>query len=423
MCAGSTCSLEAFLSVEDSCCQSSLVHRQLSERLKKSLYYGWEESDKVEGLSCPVTDIAVEFFQNAAPAPVHKLQQKYAARVAREACVSPCAMVLALVYIERLKKRDPEYLRCISSSDLFLISMMMASKYLYDEGEEEEVFNDEWGAAGQIAVGDVNHLEMGFLQAMDWELFVHPQDFFSFLACLEASVTSREGRRRGWFMYSDLVILLGRPCLHHTLVQLSVLLSKVLCTCSLVYVSTFGALLGCATLIQLASVTRHSPTVTSQSPLSAGHHAWLPQPEAAVHNAVAPSSPLTDGGWPHEDHQSAGLHIATNDLCASAFTSSKQVSCLTNWHILRPEGADACRDHTWDASSKEHAHPSHDLSTTKAPGNNLTVCISCKGGCRAHLETHAKSVLIATQPLHGPFKSRPPLNYRYWQDFQCALKV
>uniref|UniRef100_A0A8C4QXK7 Protein CNPPD1 n=1 Tax=Eptatretus burgeri TaxID=7764 RepID=A0A8C4QXK7_EPTBU len=416
MCAGSSCGLEAFLSAEESRCQSSPVHRQLSERLKKSLYYGWEESDKVEGLSCPVTDIAVEFFQNAAPAPVHKLQQKYAARVAREACVSPCAMVLALVYIERLKKRDPEYLRCISSSDLFLISMMMASKYLYDEGEEEEVFNDEWGAAGQLDVGDVNHLEMGFLQAMDWELFVHPQDFFSFLACLETSVTSRQGRRRGWFMYSDLVILLGRPCLHRTLIQLSVLLSKVLCTCSLVYVSTFGALLGCATLVQLASVTHHSPTVTSQSPFSAGHHPWLRQPAATVPNVAAPSSPLTDGGHPHEDHQSTGLYNVTNDLCAAGFTSSK-------WQILRPGGINACRVHTWDASSKEHPHPSHhDLTSTKAPGNNLTVRISCKGGRRAHSDTRANSASICTRPWHGLFKSRP-LNYRYGQDFQCAFKV
>lgn len=42
----------------------------------------------------------------------------------REACISPCAMMLALVYIERLRHRNPEYLQKISSSDLFLISMV-----------------------------------------------------------------------------------------------------------------------------------------------------------------------------------------------------------------------------------------------------------------------------------------------------------
>lgn len=43
---------------------------------------------------------------------------------------------------------------------------MVASKYLYDEGEEEEVFNDEWGAAGKLDVQTVNNLEMKFLNAI-----------------------------------------------------------------------------------------------------------------------------------------------------------------------------------------------------------------------------------------------------------------
>lgn len=43
---------------------------------------------------------------------------------------------------------------------------MVASKYLYDEGEEEEVFNDEWGAAGKLDVKTVNKLEMNFLNAI-----------------------------------------------------------------------------------------------------------------------------------------------------------------------------------------------------------------------------------------------------------------
>lgn len=43
---------------------------------------------------------------------------------------------------------------------------MVASKYLYDEGEEEEVFNDEWGAAGKLDVETINNLEMNFLKAI-----------------------------------------------------------------------------------------------------------------------------------------------------------------------------------------------------------------------------------------------------------------
>ncbi|KTF85640.1 hypothetical protein cypCar_00035102 [Cyprinus carpio] len=141
-------------------------HEQWSERVRKRLYYGLDSDSPLDALSCPMTDIAVELLQKSAPSPIRKLHKKYAAHVAREACISPCAMMLALIYIERLRHRNPEYLQQISSSDLFLISMMVASKYLYDEGEEEEVFNDEWGTAAKLDVQTVNTLEINFLNAI-----------------------------------------------------------------------------------------------------------------------------------------------------------------------------------------------------------------------------------------------------------------
>ena len=43
---------------------------------------------------------------------------------------------------------------------------MMASKYMYDEGVDEEVFNDEWADNSEQDIADVNQMEMDFLQAM-----------------------------------------------------------------------------------------------------------------------------------------------------------------------------------------------------------------------------------------------------------------
>lgn len=43
---------------------------------------------------------------------------------------------------------------------------MLASKYLYDEGEDEERFNDDWARAGSKTVDEVNKLEMEFLASM-----------------------------------------------------------------------------------------------------------------------------------------------------------------------------------------------------------------------------------------------------------------
>ncbi|XP_062865782.1 protein CNPPD1 [Trichomycterus rosablanca] len=227
-------------------------HQRLSERVRKRLYYGLDQEASLDALSCPVTDIAVELLQKSAPSPIRKLRKKYAAHVAREACISPCAMMLALVYIERLRHRNPEYLQQISSSDLFLISMMVASKYLYDEGEEEEVFNDEWGAAGKLDVQTVNTLELNFLNAIDWCLFAEPGEFFKVLSRLESSVAERQGTERGWYTYTDLCVLLEQADWKQALGAIYQHFTKVTCMLGLLYLaSVAGIIAASAALHQL----------------------------------------------------------------------------------------------------------------------------------------------------------------------------
>ena len=43
---------------------------------------------------------------------------------------------------------------------------MMASKFLYDEGEDDEVLNSEWAASAGLHVDEINTLEREFLQAI-----------------------------------------------------------------------------------------------------------------------------------------------------------------------------------------------------------------------------------------------------------------
>lgn len=43
---------------------------------------------------------------------------------------------------------------------------MMASKFIYDEGVDDEVFNDEWAAAADLETEDINELERQFLSAI-----------------------------------------------------------------------------------------------------------------------------------------------------------------------------------------------------------------------------------------------------------------
>ncbi|KAI3365945.1 hypothetical protein L3Q82_009777, partial [Scortum barcoo] len=236
-------------------------HQKLTERVRKRLYYGLDKDVSLDALSCPVTDIAVEIFQKSAPSPIRKLQKKYAAHVSREACISPCAMMLALVYIERLRHRNPEYLQKISSSDLFLISMMVASKYLYDEGEEEEVFNDEWGAAGKLDVKTVNNLEMNFLNAIEWSLFTEPNDFFDILSQLETSIAERQGMKRGWFTYTDLCVLLEQSAWSQALTAIYQHFTKVSCMLGLVYLTSVAGLIATSAVLHQLSLSRGSQSL------------------------------------------------------------------------------------------------------------------------------------------------------------------
>ena len=43
---------------------------------------------------------------------------------------------------------------------------MMASKYLYDEGVYEEVFNEDWAVVGMMETAEINQLEQDFLAAL-----------------------------------------------------------------------------------------------------------------------------------------------------------------------------------------------------------------------------------------------------------------
>ncbi|KAF7241792.1 Protein CNPPD1 [Varanus komodoensis] len=267
-------------------------HQQLSDRVRKRLYYGWDKDSTLDNISSPVADIAVELLQKAAPSPIRRLQKKYVSHVSREACISPCSMMLALVYIERLRHRNPEYLKQISSSDLFLISMMVASKYLYDEGEEEEVFNDEWGAAGKVDVQTMNTLERNFLSAIDWSLYTDPKELFEVLSWLEGRVAERQGMRRGWFTYTDLCVLMEQTLWHQTLGQFYQQVAKLACILGVVYLTGIAAVLASAAVVHhTVYVKRAGPTEFASPRATLAPCLPFPSPvQRLARNLVLPNS-------------------------------------------------------------------------------------------------------------------------------------
>ncbi|XP_067155285.1 protein CNPPD1 isoform X2 [Apteryx mantelli] len=224
-------------------------HQQLSERVRKRLYYGWDKDCSLDNLSSPVADIAVELLQKVAPSPIRRLQKKYVSHVSREACISPCSMMLALVYIERLRHRNPEYLQQISSSDLFLISM-------------------------------------------DWSLYTDPRELFEVLSWLEGRVAEKQGTWRGWFTYTDLCVLLEQSMWQQALGQFYQQVVKLACLLGVVYLTGFAAVFASITVVHRAVCARNlSPAAPQPALLPAEGSCQLDAPLPLAPGQTQPELP------------------------------------------------------------------------------------------------------------------------------------
>nr|CAG4650152.1 EOG090X069C [Sida crystallina] len=223
--------------------------KRLGSKIRKTLYYGI--LPKQERPSWALTNVVMEKFSERDENSLflEKLRFEYASNLSREACVSPCSLVLALIYLERLMKSNPNYVSSIPSSKLFLVSVMVASKFLNDEGEEDEVFNHEWANCAQIDVAQLNQLEREFLTAIDWSLFVDEEDFATALAEIEYKVARSESLKRGWMTYTDLDILGRTQLLLDTWDLMVSQVINVSLACTAAYLASLVTLVGSALVV------------------------------------------------------------------------------------------------------------------------------------------------------------------------------
>ncbi|CAD1468347.1 unnamed protein product, partial [Heterotrigona itama] len=217
---------------------------------------------------------------------LERLDVEEASKISRNACVSPCSLVLALLYLERLKDCNPQYLQQVAPSELFLVSLMVASKFLNDEGEENEVFNTEWAQSGDLTVLQINQLEKDFLKAIvsklnilpylqrinlytniyktlsiiqDWTVFVYHQDFWERLQKLEKDVAYKEAQKRGWFSYTELTCLMNSM----QLIAVAQAVVNISSICLATYTAGVVTLLGSALVASCLPGTVLSPTINS----------------------------------------------------------------------------------------------------------------------------------------------------------------
>lgn len=287
-------------------------HNKFISRIKKSLYYG--QLPSTERLSLPVTELATELF--SASQRKHSLQRldlQEASDVSQSACVSPCSLVLALLYLERLQSSRPMYLRDTPPSELYLVSLMVATKFLQDDGEEDGVINEEWAVSAGISTSHLNQLEREFLNAIEWEVYVSEETFWTRLRGLERDVALNEGIRRGWFSYADLDCLLEKVDLA-SLVHSLLTVSAVCLTSYTASVLTLVASTMLVSQIQPLMAGLGGMTQTSVTPSTA--------PMTPIEKRT--SEPLLDSGFA-QTYQSPLDVLTTSFILASISSCSERL--------------------------------------------------------------------------------------------------
>lgn len=107
---------------------------------------------------------------------------EYLARISYYYLCSDACLVLALVYIDRLMKLHPEFVVSpLSIHRLIAVSMTVAAKF----ADDDFFANSYYSRVVGVRVQELNALEAQFLHLLQWQLFVTPEEFRSYMSHLD----------------------------------------------------------------------------------------------------------------------------------------------------------------------------------------------------------------------------------------------
>ena len=141
---------------------------------------------------------------------------------------------------------------------------LVASKLLHDDGEEDEVFNEEWANSAGMEKKDLNRLEIEFLSNIDWNCYVSPKQFEKMTDRLEKSVIQRQinGRKDGWTTYTDINVLSKQIHLQIIWERLANVAFQVTAVCLAAYAASLVTMIGTCYALTKANL---GPSAVSQS--------------------------------------------------------------------------------------------------------------------------------------------------------------
>lgn len=181
----------------------TMKHQDFLNRIKKTLYYGPSNPNRM--ISQPLAQhITTHFNETRRNYDLNILDLRTVSKIRQQ---TPCSMILSMIYLERLLKSDPTYVRLISPSELFLVTLMVSTKF-YNDYDETEVFINNWAYEGEISMERLKQLEISFLNAIQWNLLVSDNEFHEKLKTVERLLAQKEGLTRNFFTYTELEMLM-----------------------------------------------------------------------------------------------------------------------------------------------------------------------------------------------------------------------
>ncbi|GFT01137.1 protein CNPPD1 [Nephila pilipes] len=188
-------------------------HLRMKKRFQRTLYAGGfdDVDDLPDHPPLALTGLALELFSKAVPNyGLDILDMDYVSATSEAARISPCVMIIAMIYLERLQIIDSEYLETVSPPGLFVVTMLVASKFLFED-EEDVVTNLMWSKVLNLDVKELNNLERDFLSAIDWRVFVSEPEYLRYLDAVEKVIAVKQSSLRNWASYSDINVIMRSP--------------------------------------------------------------------------------------------------------------------------------------------------------------------------------------------------------------------
>lgn len=98
----------------------SINHQEFLKRIKKSLYYGPSNPNRMtsQPLASHVSRAFNETHRNYS---LNTLDLDSISRIRQQ---TPCSLILSMIYLERLNKLDPMFVKSVSPSELFLVTLV-----------------------------------------------------------------------------------------------------------------------------------------------------------------------------------------------------------------------------------------------------------------------------------------------------------